>query len=89
MQDTDQPIPKRPQRLVVGGTAGPVAVAAPTNIQAYQGSRQASPRRYRQRMTRLAAVVKLSTSSGADQASDGGKAAVSTAKARMASKDTT
>jgi hypothetical protein len=40
-------------------------------------------------MTRLAAVVKLSTSSGADQASAGGKAAVSIAKARMASKDTT
>jgi hypothetical protein len=33
--------------------------------------------------------VKLSTSSGADQASAGGKAAVSMAKARMASKDTT
>jgi hypothetical protein len=37
-------------------------------------------------MTRPAAVVKLSTSSGADQASSGGKAAVSTAKARMESK---
>jgi hypothetical protein len=34
-------------------------------------------------------VVKLSTSSGADHANAGGKAAVSTAKARMASKDTT
>ena len=35
----------------------------------------------------MAAVVKLSTSSGADQASSAGKAAVSIAKARMASKD--
>jgi hypothetical protein len=34
-------------------------------------------------MTRDAAVVKLSTSSGADQASAGGKAAVSMAKARI------
>jgi hypothetical protein len=40
-------------------------------------------------MTRLAALVKLSTSSGADQASSGGNAAVSTAKARIASKLTT
>jgi hypothetical protein len=40
-------------------------------------------------MTRLAAVVKLSTSSGADQANSGGKAAVSTANALMASKLTT
>jgi hypothetical protein len=34
------------------------AVAQPTRVQAYQGFRQASPRRERQRMTRLAAVVK-------------------------------
>jgi hypothetical protein len=40
-------------------------------------------------MTRLAAVVKESTSGGADQAREGGKAAVSMAKARMASKETT
>jgi hypothetical protein len=40
-------------------------------------------------MTRDAAVVKLSTRSGADQASAGGNAAVSTANALMASKLTT
>jgi hypothetical protein len=49
------------------------AVAQATRVQAYQAARQPSPRRYRQRMTRLAAVVKLSTSSGADQAREGGK----------------
>jgi len=40
-------------------------------------------------MTRLAAVVKESTSSGADHASSAGNAAVSMANARMASKLTT
>jgi hypothetical protein len=40
-------------------------------------------------MTRLAAVVKESTSNGADQAREGGKASVSTANALMASKETT
>jgi len=50
------------------------------------GSCQRSPRRHRQPMTRLAAVVKEFSSSGADQASCAGNAAVSTAKARMASR---
>jgi hypothetical protein len=44
------------------------AVAQATRVQAYQGDRQPSPRRYRYRITRDAAAVKLSTRSGADQA---------------------
>ena len=34
MQDPDQPVPERPERLMVGGAAGPVGViAAPRPVR--------------------------------------------------------